>query len=448
MKVSIFGTSYVGLVTGACLAEISHQVICVDIDKEKIEKLNRGENPFYEPNLEEMVKRNHTRKNLFFTTNMDEALEECRMVFVCVGTPANSDGSVNLEYVYRLGEQIGDRLTKDIVFVVKSTVPVGTTEAIGKMIDAQLKKRELSLTVSLVSNPEFLKEGSAVQDFMEPDRVIVGANSPEVFQVMKRLYAPLIRDENRFISMDIRSSELSKCASNSMLATKISFINEFSRLAEKCGADINKVRIGVGSDSRIGYKFICPGLGYGGSCLPKDVKGLVALGESMGCDMKLMKAVEAVNHDQKLYFFEKILNYFEGSLLEKQFAVWGLSFKPNTDDMRESPSAIIINKLIEEGASISVYDEMATNNAKKLFEHHASKIKYSTNKYDALNDKDALIIITEWKEFSSPDFERIKKRLKSPVIFDGRNQYSSSGLKEKGFIYFQIGVPNEIKSLA
>ncbi len=444
MKLSVIGTGYVGLVTGACFAHMGNSVICVDIDEKKIENLKKGIIPIYEPGLEEIVKNNFKIKTLKFTTDIKEALKNSDITFIAVGTPQGEDGSADLQYVLAVAKDIGKYMDHPLIVVDKSTVPVGTADKVRETIKEELEKRVKSgelkeiIDFDVVSNPEFLKEGDAVSDFLKPDRVVIGADNPKSMEILKELYAPFTRNHERFIGMDVRSAELTKYAANTMLATKISFMNEMAKIAEAVGADINKVRVGIGSDSRIGYSFIYPGIGYGGSCFPKDVKALEKIALDAGVEPKIVKAVEEVNKEQRVYFLNKILNRFK-DIKGKRFAIWGLSFKPETDDMREAPSITIINELIKRGAKIRAYDPQAMEMAKNFWLKDLD-VEYFDNKYDTLNNSDAMILVTEWKEFRSPDFFEMKKRLKSPIIFDGRNQYNKDKLKELGFEYYQVGV--------
>ncbi len=451
MNISIVGTGYVGLVTGACMAQMGNEVVCVDIDEEKINKLKQGIIPIYEPGLEEIVKENFKIGTLHFTTDIKEALAKSEIVFIAVGTPQGEDGSADLQYVLAVAKEIGRHMSHPLIVVDKSTVPVGTADKVRATIAQELQKRlqngEITqekfdelMEFDVVSNPEFLKEGDAVNDFMKPDRVVIGADNPKSMEKLKELYAPFTHSHERFIGMDIRSAELTKYAANAMLATKISFMNEMARIAEAVGADINKVRVGIGSDRRIGYSFIYPGVGYGGSCFPKDVKALEKIALDAGVEPKIVKAVEEINKTQRDYFLNKILNRFGQNLQGKTFAIWGLSFKPETDDMREAPSITIIKALTDRGAKIKAYDPKAMEEAKNFWLKDIENIEYCDNKYDTLNSADAMILLTEWREFRSPDFYEIQKRLKNPVIFDGRNQYNKEKLKEMGFEYHQIGV--------
>lgn len=439
MRVAVIGTGYVGLVSGACFAEMGNDVICVDIDEKKIEALKEGIIPIFEPGLETMVLDNYKKETLQFTTNTQEALSKSDIVFIAVGTPMGEDGSADLQYVLSVAKDIGRYMKHPLIVVDKSTVPVGTADKVSEAILEELRKRESALTFNVVSNPEFLKEGAAIDDFMKPDRVVVGSDDEEALEVMRELYRPFTMNHDRFIAMDVKSAELTKYAANAMLATKISFMNEMSQIAEKVGADINKVRHGIGSDGRIGYSFIYPGCGYGGSCFPKDVKALEKIALDAGYEPKIIPAVEAVNESQKMHLVNKIIAKYGEDLKGLQFAIWGLSFKPQTDDMREAPSIIIIKNLIKRGAKVVAYDPEAMEGAKEFWLKDV-EVEYVQSKYSALTGSDALILLTEWKEFRSPDFEEIKKRLKTAVIFDGRNQYRKEKLEKIGFSYYQIGV--------
>ncbi len=446
MKLSIIGSGYVGLVTGACFAEMGNNVICVDIDKEKVRKLNDGVVPIFEPGLDKLIKKNIKNGNISFTTDTEYAVKNSDIVFIAVGTPQSEDGSADLNHVLEAAKSIGKFMDHEMIVVDKSTVPVGTADKVKKTIEEELEKRfpdGVPFGFDVVSNPEFLKEGDAISDFMKPDRVIVGADKESSMIVMKELYRPFTLNHERFIEMDVRSAELTKYAANAILATKISFINEISRIAEALGADINKVRVGIGSDRRIGYHFIYPGVGYGGSCFPKDVRALEKMATDSGIEPKIIKSVQDVNYKQRFYFLSKIYKRFGENLKGFTFAVWGLAFKPQTDDMREAPSIVIINELTKRGAKIKAYDPEAMENAKNFWLKGNDDIEYLNNKYDTLNGSDAMILITEWKEFRSPDFYEVKKRLKRPVIFDGRNQYNKNFLKEFGFEYYQIGVSDQ-----
>ena len=440
MKISVIGTGYVGLVTGACFSDMGNDVWCVDIDQEKIQKLRQGEIPIYEPGLEELVKDNYAREHLHFTTSIEEALELTDICFIAVGTPMGEDGSADLQYVLAAAEQIGAYMVRHTYVVDKSTVPVGTAARVRETIQRKLDERGSKLTFDVLSNPEFLKEGTAVNDCTRPDRIILGSDNPEAVDVMLELYKPYVLNTENFIIMDIPSAEMTKYAANAMLATKISFINEISNVCERVGADVNKVRRGIGADPRIGYRFIYPGCGYGGSCFPKDVQALIRTSQETGYMPELLKAVDTVNDRQKKVIPAKVRAYYGEDLTGRTFAVWGLAFKPDTDDMRESAAITIIRELAASGAKIQVYDPKAMEEAKRSYLKDLEQLLYCGNKYDALNGADALILVTEWKTFRSPDFPEMKARLKEPVIFDGRNQYDRKSLKKQGFTYIQIGV--------
>lgn len=427
MKITILGTGYVGLVSGACFASLGNNVLCIDIDSKKIENLKKGIIPIYEPGLKELL-----TENISFSTSIKEGLEHSSIIFIAVGTPTSENGSADLKYVFSAAEEIGKEANQNLFIINKSTVPVGTGFKVKEIIEKELSKREKTFKVNIISNPEFLKEGSAIKDFLEPDRIVLGAENKESFDIMNRIYEPFMKRQKRIIEMDILSSEMTKYAANSMLATKISFINEISRICELTGADVNKVREGIGSDKRIGYNFIYPGCGYGGSCFPKDVKALIYTAKEQGYNPKLLNAVEETNESQKKHLITKIKKRFS-SLEGLTFGIWGLSFKPNTDDIRDAPSITIINELLLSGAKIKAYDPKAMDEAKKIL-----NIEFCSNKYEAIQNVDALILITEWSEFRSPDFERISKEMKNKIIFDGRNQYNKENLKD--FEYFQIGV--------
>jgi len=439
MNITVIGSGYVGLVSGACFAEMGNTVTCVDIDSIKIEKLNKGILPIFEPGLEQMVLKNVKNKNLLFTTNLGEAISDAEIVFIAVGTPMGDDGSADLQYVLAVAKSIGETMVKDLVVVDKSTVPVGTADQVKATIQKELELRNSDLEFDVVSNPEFLKEGAAINDFMKPDRVVIGADSEAVFKKMREIYSPFFRSHDRFITMDIRSAEMTKYAANAMLATKISFMNEIANICEKVGADANQVRIGIGSDQRIGYSFIYPGAGYGGACFPKDVKALTKIAENNNYTAELITAVEKVNNAQKLVIAQKIIARFGEDLTGFSFGIWGLAFKPGTDDMREAPSIHTIKELVKRGAKIKAYDPKAIDQAKELFLKGIENITYVDSKYEVLKDSAALILLTEWKEFRSPDFEEIKAQLKSSIIFDGRNQYIAYDLDNKGFEYYRIG---------
>lgn len=438
MRISIVGTGYVGLVTGTCFAEMGNEVYCVDNNSDKISDLKRGIIPIFEPGLEEMVKRNASKEQLFFTTDIKTALEKSEICYIAVGTPMDEDGSADLQYVLEVAGEIGQYMCHDMLVVDKSTVPVGTAEKVTAIIQKELDLRNSLLRFSVVSNPEFLKEGTAIEDCMKPDRVVIGADDEESILTMKELYAPFIWNRDRFIVMDVKSAEMTKYASNAMLATRISFMNEIANICEKVGADVNMVRRGMGSDTRIGYSFLYPGCGYGGSCFPKDVQALIKTADENGYCASILKTVEEVNQKQKMVLVDKIVQRYGNDLSGLIFAIWGLAFKPGTDDMRQAPSIVIINELIARGAQIKAYDPKAITEAKKIFAGKQD-IEYANSKYTAVCDVDALILVTEWKEFRSPDFGEMKKRMKQAVIFDGRNQYTAERLMKHGFEYIQIG---------
>lgn len=436
MKVVIVGSGYVGLVTGTCFAEVGIEVTCVDIDQKKIENLNNGVIPIFEPGLEEMVGRNMKKGRISFSTKLDEALKDCEVLFIAVGTPPDKDGNADLQYVLNVARECGRNMKDYLLIVTKSTVPVGTSLRVKEIIQEELQKRAVDIDFDVASNPEFLKEGAAIDDFLKPDRIVVGLNSTRAEELMKSLYKPFTLNGHPIIFMDITSAEMTKYAANSMLATRISFMNDIANLCEIVGADINMVRKGIGSDSRIGNKFIYPGIGYGGSCFPKDVKALIGTAENYNYDLRLLKAVEAVNQDQKLVLFHKIMKYFNNDLTNKTIALWGLSFKPQTDDMREAPSLVIIKNLLEHGARVKAYDPVAMKEASHTL---GDSITYSEDQYDALIDADCMVLVTEWPEFKVPNFNIIRKLLNEPVIFDGRNIYEVSEMKRIGFQYFCIG---------
>ncbi|MGC6431545.1 MAG: UDP-glucose dehydrogenase family protein [Jejuia sp.] len=437
MKITIVGSGYVGLVTGACFSEVGIDVTCVDIDKKKIDNLNRGIIPIYEPGLEDMISRNMKKGRLSFTTKIQDALKDSEAVFISVGTPPDEDGSADLKYVIAVARDCGKYMNDYTLVVTKSTVPVGTSLKVKQAIQEELDKRKENIPFDVASNPEFLKEGAAINDFLKPDRIVVGVESERAEEILSRLYKPFTLNGHPVIFMDIVSAEMTKYAANSMLATKISFMNDIANLCEIVGADVNKVRKGIGSDSRIGHKFIYPGIGYGGSCFPKDVKALIRTGGEHNYDLQVLQAVEAVNQKQKVVLFNKILKYFKGDLQGKTIGLWGLSFKPQTDDMREAPSLEIVKKLLEAGASVKAYDPIAMEEAKH---HFGDTITYYTDQYEALIDVDCLAVLTEWPEFKFPNFNIISKLLKNPAIFDGRNIYDRTEMKDKGFNYFCIGV--------
>ncbi len=439
MNIAVIGTGYVGLVSGTCFSEMGNNVICVDIDQHKIEKLQKGIIPIYEPGLEKMVLENLGNNNLSFTNNLEKALINSEIVFIAVGTPTGEDGSADLQYVTSVARTIGEKVRKDLIIVNKSTVPVGTADKVKKEIQEALEKRHIEIKFDVVSNPEFLKEGDAINDFMKPDRIVIGAESDYAFKKMKELYSPFFRTHDRFITMDVRSAEMTKYAANAMLATKISFMNEIANICERVGADVNNVRIGIGSDSRIGYSFIYPGVGYGGSCFPKDVKALKRTAEEKGYSPELINSVENVNNRQKLVIITKIVSRFGEDLRGKTFGIWGLAFKPGTDDMREAPSLEVIKELTKRGAKIKVYDPKAMEEAQREYLKSYDNIEYKEYKYEVLKNSEALILLTEWKEFRSPDFKKIKEQLNQSIIFDGRNQYIAYNLEEKGIEYYRIG---------
>ena len=444
MNLTVIGTGYVGLVSGTCFAEMGNKVTCIDIDEKKINDLKEGIIPIYEPGLEAMVKRNVQNKTLHFSTQLSDQLDKCDVAFIAVGTPMGDDGSADLKYVLQVASEIGQCMTHPLIVVDKSTVPVGTADKVKKTIQDELEKRNVSISFEVVSNPEFLKEGDAINDFMKPDRVVVGSNNEEATEKMRALYAPFFRSSmDRLITMDVRSAEMTKYVANAMLATKISFMNESANICELVDADVNKVRIGIGSDSRIGYSFIYPGSGYGGSCFPKDVKALKKTAEEHGYKAELIKSVEDVNNRQKLVIAKKVIDRFGEDLKGKTFAVWGLAFKPETDDMREAPAIYTINELVKRGAKINAYDPKAMDEAQHFYLKDLDNVFYFRSKYETLNNADAMILLTEWKEFRSPDFDELKTQLNQPVIFDGRNQYNHQLMKKRGFEYFQIGKSNK-----
>lgn len=442
MKVCVIGTGYVGLVAGACFAECGNDVICVDIDKEKIEKLKKGIIPIYEPGLEEVVKRNVKDNRLEFTTDLPDGVRRSLFIFIAVGTPSDKDGSADLKAVLNVAKEIGKNINGFKIIVDKSTVPVGTADKVRAAI-----KKETNHEFDVVSNPEFLKEGAAIDDFMKPDRIVIGSDNVRTAELMKELYAPVNRTSDRVLVMDIRSAEMTKYAANAMLATRITFMNEIANLCDRVGANVDSVRRGIGTDTRIGSSFLFPGVGYGGSCFPKDVKAVVATAREYGYKFKILESVEEVNAEQKKLLAQKIISYFQKKFpknkdfKDKKIAIWGLSFKPKTDDMREAPSIVIINMLLEKGFKIAAYDPEALSQAEKIF---GKKIEYGKNDYDILKDADALAIITEWNEFRRPDFDKIKSSLKAPLVFDGRNIFDPVKMKNMGFEYYSIGRGNSI----
>lgn len=431
MNITVVGTGYVGLVAGACLADMGNTVICVDNNEEKIEQLKNGIIPIYEPGLEELVNANVKENRLLFSTDLDSSVKNSLVCFIAVGTPQGEDGSADLQYVFNVAESIAKSMNGYKVIVDKSTVPVGTADKVAEII-----KTNTNHPFDVVSNPEFLKQGNAVDDFLKPDRVVIGSNSDKATAIMQEIYSPFFRTGNRVIVMDVRSAEMTKYASNSFLATKISFMNEIANLCEKLGADAEMVRVGMSTDSRIGNKFLFPGLGYGGSCFPKDVKALIKTGSENNCEMSIIKAADKVNKEQRKIFVQKIIDRFGLDLSGLTFAVWGLAFKPKTNDMREAPAITIINELLLKGAKIKAFDPKAMPLAQTIF---GNKIEYCYNSYDAIDNADCLLLLTEWNEFRRPDFEKILELMNKPIIFDGRNQYDKYRLQEKGIEYYQIG---------
>jgi UDPglucose 6-dehydrogenase len=436
MKITVIGTGYVGLVTGTCFAETGVNVTCVDVDAEKIKMLKNGMVPIYEPGLEVMIKRNIEKSRLNFTTEIRKGIEGAEVIFIAVGTPPGEDGSADLQHVKAVAAEIGSSINGYIVVVTKSTVPVGTSEVLKQEIQKELDIRKMNISFDMASNPEFLKEGSAVEDFLKPERIVIGTNTEKAAEIMKKLYMPFLLNNHPILFMDIASAEITKYAANAMLATRISFINEIANLCDLLGADVNQVRKGIGSDSRIGSKFIYPGAGYGGSCFPKDVKALIKTANDLGYQLNVVKAVESANEFQKKIIFGKIKKHFNDNLKNKLFGIWGLSFKPQTDDIREASSIILIGLLLNEGAKIKVYDPAAMIETKKLF---GNKILYASDPYDALTDADAMVLMTEWPEFRMPDFEKIALLMKGKAIFDGRNIYDPAEIKKAGYQFYGIG---------
>ncbi|BAU56379.1 UDP-glucose/GDP-mannose dehydrogenase family protein [Halorhodospira halochloris] len=444
MKVTIFGSGYVGLVTGTCFADAGNDVVCVDIDAERVAQLQNGEVPIYEPGLDDMLTFNQEEGRLRFTTDPAEGVNHGLFQFIAVGTPADEDGSADLHYVLNVAQTIGQHMDDYRIIVDKSTVPVGTADKVRSVVGQQLRERGSSLEFDVVSNPEFLKEGAAIDDFVKPDRIIVGVDNPRTAELMKALYSPFNRNHDRLISMDIRSAELTKYAANAMLATKISFMNELSNIAERLGADIERVRIGIGSDPRIGYHFIYPGCGFGGSCFPKDVQALAHTAQEYDYQPELLEAVQRVNRNQKDILMQRIREYFGDELQGRTFALWGLAFKPNTDDMREAPSRVLMEALWDAGAQVQAYDPEAMDEVERIYGERAD-LELCDNQYDALEDADALVVCTEWQVFRSPDFERIRQALRQPVIIDGRNVYTPSVMEAMGFTYYGIGRGESIR---
>ncbi len=436
MKISVVGTGYVGLVSGTCFAETGLEVVCVDVDQSKIDMLNNGQIPIYEPGLEDIYKKNVEKGRLSFSNSLEDSLKGSDVVFIAVGTPPDEDGSADLKYVLGVAREIGKNLDHYMVVATKSTVPVGTSQKVRNVILEELRSRNVDIPFDVASNPEFLKEGSAVQDFLRPDRIVVGTESESARNMMKRLYKPFLLNGHPILFMDIASSEMTKYAANSMLATKISFMNDIANLCELVGADITMVRKGIGSDPRIGNKFIYPGIGYGGSCFPKDVQALIRTGDDLGHPLEILKAVESVNYRQKSILFQKIVSHFGKDLSGKKFAMWGLSFKPKTDDMREAPSLVIIDLLLEAGAEIAAFDPVAMDEGKRVI---GDKINFSKDEYEACVDADALVLVTEWAEFRMPNYTVLGKLLKNKVIFDGRNIYDPEEITENEFTCYSIG---------
>ena len=434
MDISVIGTGYVGLVVSACLAENGNHVIAVDIDEDKIARLHRGEIPIYEPGLAELVKRNVAEERLSFTTDFDDAVGQTKLLFIAVGTPPDEDGSADMTHVLAVAEGIGRVMEEYKIVVLKSTVPVGTNRQVHEAISAST-----SHPVSVVSNPEFLKEGAAIDDFLRPDRVVIGTDDPAVAEIMKELYRPFVRTQNPLLVMDPESAELTKYAANAMLATRISFMNEMARLCEKVGADVANLRLAIGSDSRIGHPFLFPGVGYGGSCFPKDIRALLRTAQDSGLTLELIEATERVNESQKLFLLTKIRDHFDQKLKGRTLALWGLSFKPRTDDMREAPSLSLIRALVDEGVTIRVYDPEAMDEAKNHLRDVDGELTYCRKSYEALEGADGLVLVTEWNEFREPDFEKMRDLLREPVVFDGRNIYNPDKLRKLGFTYFGVG---------
>lgn len=438
MKIAVIGTGYVGLVAGTCFAESGNDVICVDVDEKKIQSLQEGIIPIYEPGLKELVLRNQKEERLKFTTDLKSAIQSSLLLFIAVGTPPQEDGTADLKYVLAVAKTIGENMTEFKVVVNKSTVPVGTAKKVRDTITTELKTRNVQIEFDVVSNPEFMKEGAAIEDFMKPDRVVIGVDNVRTGEIMKELYDPFVRTGKPILVMDNASAEMTKYAANSMLATKISFMNEVANLCERVGADVDMVRKGIGTDSRIGFPFIFPGVGYGGSCFPKDIKALIQTGAENEVPMPLLNSVDTVNNNQKFVLIPKILNHFSGDIKGKTIAVWGLAFKPKTDDMREAPSINIIQELLKHGATVNAYDPVAEEQARNIF---GDSIVYCDKNYDCLEKADALVLVTEWDEFRRPDWEKMKGLMNSPVIFDGRNIFDPTRIRDKGFTYYSIGRP-------
>ena len=447
MRLTIFGSGYVGLVQGACMAETGNHVVCVDIDEDKIARLNNGEVPIYEPGLEDYIERNMKAGRLEFTTDVQKGVDHGLFQFIAVGTPPDEDGSADLQHVLAVARSIGSHMKDYRIIVDKSTVPVGTADKVRDAVRGELDARGATLEFDVVSNPEFLKEGAAINDFMKPERIIIGTDNPRTTELLRALYSPFNRNHDRVIAMDIRSAELTKYAANAMLATKIRFMNEVANIAERMGADIENVRVGIDSDPRIGYHFIYPGAGYGGSCFPKDVQALGRSARAVGYEAELLEAVEAVNYRQKTRLFEKISRHFDGDLAGRTIALWGLAFKPRTDDMREAPSRVLMEALWEAGATVRAYDPEAMDEARRIYPDQAGLV-FCESAYAALDGADALAIVTEWQEFRSPDFDRIKDELTEPVIFDGRNLYEPELMRTLGLTYYAIGRGNSVDNAA
>lgn len=436
MKIAIIGTGYVGLVTGTCFADMGISVTCVDVDADKINRLKRGEIPIYEPGLEDMVTRNHNSGRLAFTTDLSEVIDDVEVIFSAVGTPPDEDGSADLGYVLDVARQIGSLMEKYVLVVTKSTVPVGTAVKVREAILEEQRRRGVKIDFDVASNPEFLKEGAAIKDFMSPDRVVVGVDSPRARKIMQKLYRPFLLSSDRMLFTDIPSAEMIKYAANAMLATRISFMNDIANLCDMVGANVNMVRKGIGADHRIGTKFLYPGCGYGGSCFPKDVKAIIRTAAQHGYDMRVLRAVEEVNESQKSLLFKKLLKHYGGSVEGKAVTLWGLAFKPETDDMREAPALVLIDLLLRHGATVRVYDPIAMQECRRRI---GDTVTYCPNMYEAALDSDALMLVTEWKEFRVPSWNVIHKSMRTPVVFDGRNIYDRTELESDGFIYYALG---------
>lgn len=441
MKIVIVGTGYVGLVTGTCFAEVGINTACVDVDVNKIEKLKNGISPIYEPGLDEMIERNYKKGTLSFSIDLPSIVNDADVIFIAVGTPPDEDGSADLSYVLEVARTVGRTMTRHMLIVTKSTVPVGTAKKVRAAVQEELQKRNLNIEFDIASNPEFLKEGDAINDFMRPDRIVVGVESAKAEEIMSRLYKPFTLNGHPVIFMDVPSAEMTKYAANAMLATKISFMNDIANLCEIVGADVNKVRKGIGSDTRIGNKFIYPGAGYGGSCFPKDVKALIKTAQEHKYNLRVLQSVEDVNDDQKAVLFKKLLNHFNGNISGKTIALWGLSFKPNTDDMREAPALVIIDLILNSGGKVIAYDPVAMQESKRKI---GDKIAYANTAYEALEDADAMLLVTEWTEFRFPDWNKVKSLLKNRVVIDGRNIYDAAEMKNAGFDYYCIGLNTKL----